>query len=152
MNRRQRIVFGWCFGWLVLVLAAASVAVGAERLSVSVSKANVRSGPGIDDYDILWEVERYHPVEVVEKTDGWVLFTDFEGDRGWIHGQLLGTEPTVITKKDNCNVRGGPGTDTDVVFRAERGVPFKVIEKKDEWIHIQSSGGDRGWIHRALVW
>ncbi|MGD9016705.1 MAG: SH3 domain-containing protein [Desulfobacterales bacterium] len=133
------------------LLLSASSAYG-ERLSVAVSKANVRSGPGTKGYDILWEVERYHPIEVVQKSDGWILFRDFEGDKGWIHQKLLSTQTTVITQKNDCNIRSRPGTDGDILFRAERGVPFKVLERKEEWIQIQSIDGDKGWIHQNLVW
>lgn len=138
----------------VLVLLGFLVVPSAfgERLSVAVSKANVRSGPGTGNYEVLWEVERYHPVQVVQKSEGWVLFKDFEGDQGWIHSKLLGKQPTVITQKNNCNIRSGPGADNEILFRAERGVPFKVMDRKGDWIYIQSSGGEKGWIHRNLVW
>jgi SH3-like domain-containing protein len=89
---------------------------------------------------------------VVQEKDGWVLFRDFEGDQGWIHSKLLGTQETVITRKDNCNIRKEPGLESDIAFRAEKGVPFKVLETKGEWLYIQSIEGDKGWIHKALVW
>lgn len=148
---KKRSIRAHLIVFILLGLWLAPCAFG-ERLSVAVSKANVRSGPGTENYDVLWEVERYHPVQVVQRAEGWVLFKDFEGDQGWIHQKLLGKQSTVITQKNNCNIRNGPGADNDIVFRAERGVPFKVIDRKGDWIHIQSTGGEKGWIHRSLVW
>ncbi|MFZ7127053.1 MAG: SH3 domain-containing protein [Desulfobacterales bacterium] len=136
---------------LVAGLTAVAPAFG-ERLSIAVSKANVRSGPGTQNYEVLWEVERYHPLEVVQRSGDWILFKDFEGDQGWMHSQLVGKEPSVITKRDDCNIRSGPGIDNEIVFRAEKGVPFKVLEQKGDWIHLQSADGDKGWIHKDLVW
>lgn len=137
---------------LVLAMMAFTGTAHAERMSVTAGKANIRSGPGTENYPILWEVERYHPVEVLRKQDGWVFFRDFEGDEGWIYGQLLGEEKTVITRKDMVNIRTGPGTQNDIAFKAERGVPFRVLQRKGDWIHIESSDGDKGWIHKNLVW
>lgn len=144
-----------CIGLIMLVFLMSSVLTGiawAERMSVNANKANIRSGPGTDKYDVLWEVERYHPVEVVRKQGGWVFFRDFEGDEGWIHGKLLGKGITVITRTDMVNIRSGPGTQHDIVFKAERGVPFQVLKRQGDWIRIQSPKGDKGWIHKKLVW
>jgi SH3-like domain-containing protein len=137
---------------LVLVIMACAGTAYAERMSVKAGKANIRSGPGAEKYPILWEVERFHPVEVLRKEDGWVFFRDFEGDEGWIYGQLLGKEETIITRKDMVNIRNGPGTQHDIAFKAERGVPFRVLQRKGDWIQIESSDGDKGWIHKNLVW
>jgi len=144
------------FYWfIVLILCIIPVLAGtawAERMSVKAGKANIRSGPGTDKYEVLWEVERYYPVEVVRKQDGWVFFRDFEGDKGWIHGKLLGKGVTVITRTDLVNIRSGPGTQHDIIFKAEKGVPFQVLKRQGDWIHIRSTEGDDGWIHKKLVW
>lgn len=142
--------------WLaILILLMSHVLTGtawAERMFVNSGKANIRSGPGTDKYDVLWEVERYYPVEVIRKQGGWVYFRDFEGDEGWIYGKLLGKGATVITRTDMVNIRSGPGTQHDLIFKAERGVPFKVLKRQGDWIHIKSADGDKGWIHKKLVW
>ncbi|MGD9329747.1 MAG: SH3 domain-containing protein [Desulfobacterales bacterium] len=135
---------------LLMVLAAGNAF--AERMSVKAGKANIRSGPGTGKYEILWEVERYHPLEVINRQGEWVYFRDFEGDNGWIHGKLLGKESTVITRNDLVNIRSGPGTQHDVVFKAERGVPFRVLKRQGVWLNVQSADGDKGWIHKKLVW
>jgi len=142
-----------CFvGFMILASISLAGTVRAERMSVTAAKANIRSGPGTEKYTVLWEVERYYPVEVLRRQDGWVFFRDFEGDEGWIHEQLLGKEKTVITRTDMVNMRSGPGTQNAIVFKAEKGVPFRVLEQKGDWIHIESSDGDKGWIHKNLVW
>ena len=49
----------------------------AERLAVKRPIANVRSGPGAK-FEILWKIEKYHPI-LVQKRDGeWIYFQDFE--------------------------------------------------------------------------
>lgn len=149
---RQRPIRGWPAVLMLVLLAAMAGVARAERLSVTADKANIRSGPGTEGFAVLWEVERYHPVEVLRKQDGWVFFRDFEGDQGWIHGDLLGKEETVITRTDMVNIRSGPGTQNAIVFKAERGVPFRVRQREGDWISIESRDGDKGWIHKNLVW
>ena len=140
------------FVTILLSTAVFAPPVWAERLALAVDKANVRAGPGTAKYDVLWEIEKYHPIQVVQKQGDWIFFKDFEGDEGWIHKRLVDKTPSVITRKDMVNIRSGPGTDTDIKFRAEKGVPFKVLDRKGQWLKIQSAYGDKGWIHRQLVW
>ncbi len=136
---------------LCLITALGAGAAHADRKTVDVTTANIRSGPGTN-HEILWKVEQYHPIEVIKSTGGWYQFRDYEGDRGWIHQDLVKDVDSVIVIKDRCNVRSGPGTDNEVVFTVERGVPFRVLERKGNWIHIQHADGDKGWIHKMLVW
>jgi SH3-like domain-containing protein len=140
--------YAWITFFLLLVLASVA---SAERLAVAVSVANIRSGPG-QNYDILWAVEKYHPLDVFQKSGQWYHFRDFEGDEGWIHKSLLQKLSSVITKKEKCNIRSGPDTRFAISFTVEKGIPFKVLKRKGIWIHIQHADGDKGWIHESLVW
>ncbi len=123
----------------------------AERLAVIASVANIRSGPGSRNV-VLWKVEKDHPIEVMEKKGNWYHFRDFERDEGWIHKSLVGKLKTIITKKENCNIRSGPGTKYKVLFTVEKGIPFRVLERRGSWIKIRHADGDEGWIHNSLVW
>jgi SH3-like domain-containing protein len=124
----------------------------AERKAISKNRANIRSGPGIT-YDILWQVERYYPIEIINSVGQWYKFRDFEGDIGWIKNTLVDDTLTVITSRGNkVNVRTGPGKKHDKVFMVEKGVPFKVIQKKGKWLQIEHADGDKGWIYKDLVW
>ena len=135
---------------IVLMLICSGVAT-AERLAVAVPVANIRSGPGTT-YDVLWQVEKYHPLSILKKSDPWYQFRDFEGDQGWIHKSLIGKISSIITKKEKSNIRSGPGTNFKILFTVEKGIPFKVVNRRDSWIHIQHADGDKGWIHNSLVW
>jgi SH3-like domain-containing protein len=113
---------------LLLIVVFAGVA-NAERLTVSAPVANIRSGPGTS-HNVLWKVEQYFPILVIEKSGEWYRFEDFEGDKGWVH----------------------PGTNHPVLFSVEKGIPFKVLKRENNWIHIEHADGDKGWIHKSLVW
>ena len=135
---------------LLLIIVFTGVA-NAERLAVSAPVANIRSGPGTA-HNVLWKVEQYFPVLVIQKSGEWYRFEDFEGDKGWVHQSLVGKIPAVITRNDTSNIRSGPGTNNPVLFSVEKGIPFKVLKRKDKWIQIEHADGDKGWIHRSLVW
>jgi SH3-like domain-containing protein len=138
--------------FIALLAAILSVnAAAAERRAVKASIANVRSGPGTR-HAILWKVEKYFPLQIVKKSGKWYRFVDFEGDRGWIHGGLTNKTPSVVVKKGKCNIRSGPGLKNPVVFTAERGVPFRVLERSGKWIRVKHADGDKGWIYKSLVW
>lgn len=122
-----------------------------ERLSVISGIANMRSGPGTEDA-VLWQVEQYHPVIVIEKKGNWYRVKDYENDTAWLHNSLLGKVESVITVKDKSNVRSKPDTKSSILFTVDKGVPFKVLKKKGSWIKIQHADGDVGWIYNSLIW
>ena len=140
----------FCSAVLVFWVLMAGVAF-AERMAISSSIANIRSGPG-KNHEILWKVEKYHPIFVERKAGDWYGFRDYEGDKGWVHKSLVKNIPTVITIKEKCNVRSGPGTDNAVIFTVGSGIPFKIIGKNGNWRHILHADGDKGWIHKSLLW
>ena len=135
---------------IVYNLCIANVCL-AERLAVRSGVANIRSGPGTN-YAVLWQVEKYHPLNIIQKNGKWYKFKDFEGDTGWISKGLVGKIKAVITKKEKNNIRSGPGTKYQILFTADRGIPFKVLSRKGNWLRIQHADGDKGWIYQTLVW
>jgi SH3-like domain-containing protein len=137
-------------GYVLVFIFITQIAFAA-RMTVRVSMANVRSGPG-SQYKILWKLEKNHPIDMVKRSGEWCLFSDFEGDRGWIQFNLLDSSASVIIIKDQCKVRSGPGEKYSVEFITQRGVPFEVIEKRKDWVHIRHADGEAGWIHQSLVW
>ena len=135
--------------FLLIILLAGTAS--AERLAVSAPVANIRSGPGTS-HDVLWKVEKYFPIRIIEKSGEWYHFEDFEGDKGWVHQSMVKKIPAVVTKNDACNIRSGPGTSSKILFTVEKGIPFKVLDRKGSWIQIEHADGDKGWIHKSLVW
>ncbi len=151
--RRDSIRLGSVFFIILVTVILLSGPAWAKRMCVDADIANIRSGPGTE-YEVLWRAEKYTPIETiqVDKSGDWYYFKDFEGTKAWIHKNIIAGTDTVITRKGPSNVRSGPGTNFDTVFQAEKGVPFKVLERKGDWIHIQHADGDTGWIHKILVW
>jgi SH3-like domain-containing protein len=156
--------------YILSAVVAMMVVVGpgfaAERMTVKSAIANLRSGPG-SKYEVLWQVEKFHPLLIIEKKKNWYKIKDFEGDMAWIHRSLLGKTNGVITnieknkknkktgkiEKNKCNVRSKPNTKNGkILLTVQRGVPFKVLRRSGNWIRIEHADGEVGWIHNSLVW
>lgn len=150
-NKRNRICMTVSLAFSLLSIFVFSGTASAERLAVTALTANIRSGPG-RKFEIIWQAEKYTPLEIIKSAGKWYQFKDFEGDLGWIHQSLTGNIRTVITKQPLCNIRSGPGKTYPIRFKSKSGIPFKVLDQKGNWLHIQHSDGDTGWLHKSLIW
>jgi len=139
--------------WILLgaLLLASAGSAAAERMAVSVKEANVRAAPQ-PNADVLWKVEKFHPVDVLEASGVWLRFKDYEGDGGWIHKTMVDKTAAVITKQNGCQLRAGPGMDQPVLIKIDKGVPFKVLKREGRWIQVEHADGDKGWLNETLVW
>jgi SH3-like domain-containing protein len=141
--------------WLATILAVmisfGPIAHAAERMAVSATDANIRSGPGANQ-EVLWKVEKFYPIEVIETSGVWLRFKDYEGDSGWIHKTLVDKTPTVVTKQNGCQLRAGPGTEQPVLIKIDKGIPFKMLKREGRWIQVEHADGDKGWLHDSVVW
>lgn len=136
---------------LLLIGILAAKAAEGKMLSTMVLNANIRSGPGTN-YEVLWTVRKYCPLKILKKQGDWYYFKDFAHDRGWIHKSLVAYVPSLVVKADKANVRSGPGKKYPLVFRAMKGVSFKVIKADGKWVRVKHEDGETGWIFRSLLW
>lgn len=146
----------WRVALLVLslvLLATPAVVRAAAYVRVKAQVANVREGPGTR-FSRLWRGYENDPLEVVGREGRWLKVEDFEGHGGWIYARLTDGRPAVIVNnvKTWANIRSGPGLEYPVTFTADRGVSFRVVGKRGDWLRIQHADGDRGWIAQSLVW
>ena len=142
-------------GLLVILMLSASVA-RAEMVSISSIKVNMRSGPGTE-HDVLWELGRGYPLQVIDRAGNWLKVTDFENDIGWVYRKLTTRSPHLIVKvfkdkKRKINIRTGPGTSYKIVGQAYYGVVFKTLERGQGWVKVQHENGLKGWVQRSLLW
>jgi SH3-like domain-containing protein len=125
----------------------------AEYVSVAKEEVNMRSGPSTKD-QVIWEVFKAYPLQVMQRKNGWAQCLDFEGDKGWIYGPLLSKKKTVIVKKKKINLRNLPttGNDSTIIALVKYGVVFEVIAKDGEWLKVKLEDSTEGWAHKDLVW
>jgi len=137
-------------------LLLASWVTAAEMVAIAGDDINMRSGPGTE-HAILWKLDSGFPIEVVGVKGEWLQVKDFEGSTGWVHKKTTQKTPHAIVKANKetgqqINVRSEPDTKSAVVAKANYGVVFKVLEKKDGWVKVEHGQDVRGWVDGRLLW
>ncbi len=126
-------------------------ALAVEYGSVLKDGVNIRSGPDTKK-EVLWELFKGFPLQVVSRQGKWAQVVDFEGDKGWIYTPLLSKEKTVVVKADTANMRFGPGQNYEIVATVKYGVVFTPLEKDGDWVKVRHQDGASGWIFAKLLW
>ncbi len=50
-----------------------------------------------------------------------------------------------------ANIRSGPDTKKDILWKVEKYYPIFVIKKSKSWYHFRDFEDDKGWVHKSLV-
>jgi len=136
---------------LVCLVSLQGVSWAAEMVRVKVKTANVRSGPG-KKFDKVGKVPENYPYQIISRKGRWLKVRDFEGFVDWIYGPLTDKKPAAAVKVKRANVRQGPGTDHPIVLTADKGVAFRILARKGDWVKVRTDEGDQGWVSRNLLW
>lgn len=142
----RRMVVG-----LMVAVAATGAATAQQMVSVTGSVLNMRDGPSTQA-QVLWELQRGYPLQVIERRGRWLKVRDFEKDQGWVAASLTGRQAHHIVKVPVAHVRSGPGTRYRIVGKAEYGELLKTQEKRAGWVKVKRAEGTSGWIARQLLW
>lgn len=137
--------------FFIATLMLTGQALGAEFVSVSKDGVNIRSGPDTKS-EILWEVFKGFPLQVIDRKGKWAQVVDFEGDKGWIYSPLLSKQKTVIIKVNTANMRVGAGKDYEILATVKYGVVFTPVEKEGDWVKVRHEDGTNGWVFDKLLW
>jgi len=142
----MKYVFG-----VLMVLSIATFA-SAEILSVKKNSVEINNSSNPYIAQVILVVPRHYPLKVVQEDGEYYKVSDYMGREGWVDKAAIEAGRTVVVKVGQGNIRKGPGTEHDLVFRANRGVVFEVLERKDDWLKIEHESKRVGWISRSLVW
>jgi len=140
----------WFLSFLALT-GLALTASAAEYMSVSKDGVNIRAGADTKA-EILWEVFKDFPLQVLSKDGKWARIKDFEGDSGWIFAPLLSKKQTAIVKVKSANMRSGPGKNYEITATVKYGVVFNLVAQENGWAQLKHEDGTSGWIHASLLW
>lgn len=126
-------------------------ALAADFVSVNGSTVNVRAQASTDSA-ILWKLTQGYPLQIEQREGDWVKVRDFEDTLGWIHAPLVGNTPHRVIKVNVANLRSGPGTGNKVVGKMEQYEVVRTLEVKNDWVQIERSNGQKGWVSANLTW
>ena len=134
----------------IFLLLFAQNSFAAEYASIKNDGVNIRSGPSTKN-EVLWEVFKDYPVEIIKREGDWVQIRDFENDKGWVYESLLSNEKTMIVKVETANMRSGPGKENKIIATVKKGVVFTPVEQKGNWIKVKYKNDVTGWMYNTLV-
>lgn len=128
---------------VILSLMLCSLSYAAVY-SVTVETANVISEPVTAGGYVVVEVPRYYPLTSNSEEDGFYRVNDFQGLSGWISKSNVDQTRSVVVTVPNANVRARPATSHRILFRAAKGVAFKVLEETPQWFRVEHESGKSG--------
>ena len=66
-----------------------------------------------------------------------------------VAGTALAQRLTIVAQV--ANIRSGPNTDSDILWKVEKYYPIFVIKKSGSWYQFRDFEEDTGWVHKSLV-
>jgi hypothetical protein len=123
-----------------------------ERRAVISPVANIYDTFRAREIDLSYQAEKYYPVIVLYEYKSLYKIKDFEDDKGWVLKSDVEDIQTVVVKSDHCKAYTGPSFRTVTLFSVGKGVSFKVLKREGNWIHVEHSDGDSGWIEERFLW
>lgn len=136
----------------VAVLALQSFGVWAQQfVSITAREANMRSGPGTQ-HGVQWSLSRGYPLQVVARRGEWLQVRDFERDTGWVHRSLTGKPTHKVVRVPIANLRAQPQARARLQGKLERGEIVQRLSRRGDWVQVQRTDGQRGWVASRLLW
>jgi N-acetylmuramoyl-L-alanine amidase len=124
-----------------------------EKGYIAGTVVNVRRGPGIH-FQRVAQSRRGTAVRIASTADGWMKVHFGNGTAGWVAQELikLGTKTGyAYVRSDILNLRTEPTTGCDKVGQLRRGQRLAVYTRKGDWLRVQCSSGQFGWVAAWLV-
>lgn len=138
---------------LVFMVASPSAFAASNMKSITRDQVNVRKGPGLN-HDVSYRAPLGYPIQVERSHGDWIMFKDWEGNRGWVNRALVGDVKTVVVMRDVVNLRQGPTLQQSVLNKTTRGMIYKVLRSNSGWFKLgfYDNNEAAGWVRNDLVW
>nr|WP_091451899.1 SH3 domain-containing protein [Giesbergeria anulus] len=132
-------------------MANPAQAQAQEFISVKGAGANVREQPSTKA-TTLWELNDGYPLQVIQRKSDWLQVKDFEATLGWIYAPRTQKVPHMVITAKVANLRAGPTQQHKVVSKLEAQEIVKTLKKSNDWVQVERSNGQQGWIASNLAW
>lgn len=120
-------------------------------VSLSASKANLRTGPG-RQYPVAWVYQRRGlPLEIIDEFGAWRKVRDHDGETGWMLVSLLYGNRSVMIRGKTRNLYDEPDLAAPVRLTADPGVIGEIEACAGLWCEVIIDGTS-AFIERRHVW
>ena len=52
---------------------------------------------------------------------------------------------------DDINMRSGPGTGHEILWKIDSGFPVEIVSATGEWLQVKDFEGSAGWVHKKTT-
>ena len=52
---------------------------------------------------------------------------------------------------EDINMRSGPGTSNEVLWKMGAGYPLEIVKRSGDWIQVKDFEGSVGWVHKKTI-
>lgn len=156
MSRRRTSLIA-----LVLAAAVAGPAHAKDELpagpgtfsSVSADVAILFDGPS-ERANRRYVVVRGTPLQIVSELGRWRKVRELDGEVLWADAGSLGAPRHVIVSRALVSVRRTPSEVGELLFQAERGMLFEVVDGAAPagWLKVRDATGGEGFVAAVDVW
>lgn len=150
---------GWIASWLTTGAKSGNTEVSGVTAVASVDRLNVRAQPDISA-SVLGQMNAGDQATVISEAGEWVE-VDFQNTRGFVSKQYISTSQQTAEKPapataeaasfeiavDALNVRKNPDLNSKVQGSVKKGDVFPVKSTKGNWVEIQISEKNTGWVY-----
>jgi len=70
---------------------------------------------------------------------------------GLLLAQTTTAAEMVAIAADDINMRSGPGTGHEILWKLDSGFPLEVIKTQGEWLQVKDFEGSNGWVHKKTT-
>ena len=118
---------------------------------ITLLECNIRMGYSTK-FRVKTRVAKGTPLVRLSEQDNWTRVRMVDSEIGWIRNDLFAHLDSLLFANQDCNVRGGPGTNFKLITRIEYGTPVYYVGKVKNWYKIRLiKSGDRGYIRDDLL-
>jgi SH3-like domain-containing protein len=65
--------------------------------------------------------------------------------------QTVAAAEMVSIAGDDINMRSGPGTNHQILWKIDSGFPLEIVSTRGEWLQVRDFENSTGWVHRKTT-
>ena len=150
-NKKNYLIHTILFFFIIFFISKLSASETINFLSLKNDEVNLRKGPSFE-YPIKFTYKKkYLPIVIIDKSESWRQFKDFEKNSGWIHISQLSKKKSGINTENNSVMYKKPTIYSKPIAKLEIGRLVLIKKCNLKWCKITSNNFG-GWIKKNYLW
>ncbi len=125
---------------------------GTQFATIKNSNVKVRKGPGSDFAVNYLLPEKNIPIEIVHKTDRWIMIRTYNSEIGWVSVNAVSYETrNAIVNKEKVRIYHLPRYHSFPIGTVKRATQIRLISCNSEWCRVKLNS-TTGWVLKDFLW